>query len=449
MRAFALGIVSALLVGATAARAQEPATIPLETYTLPNGLRVTLAEDHSSQVVSVNVWYDVGSRDERPGRTGFAHLFEHMMFMGSANVKTGEHMSLIERAGGSLNASTAEDRTNYFNTVPSNRLNLALWLEADRMRSLQVTEANLDIQRKAVQEERRLRVDNPPYLKLVFEYQYAVADTTTCFPYAHSVIGSMSDLSAATLGDVQGFFDMYYKPNNASLVIAGDFEPAAAKRLVAQYFGGIPRGQEPPPITACNQPFDTGPARRTVTDVNATLPAVQHVYRTPDAASEDMPALELLASILGSGQSARLNQSLVRESKAATSAQVLLNALGLRRGPGTFTILAIAGTGVSADSLDRAVAAEIARVGTSGVTADELTKAQNMTRARLITERQTQFMRAEAIQRNALYFGAPDAVNAELQRYLDVTPADIQRVARRYLVPSNGLVFLVPTGPTS
>ncbi len=449
MRGFALGFLSATLVAMTTLGAQEPATIALESYTLPNGLRVTLAEDHSSQVVSVNVWYDVGSRDERPGRTGFAHLFEHMMFMGSANVKTGEHMSFIERAGGSMNASTAEDRTNYFNTVPSNRLNLALWLEADRMRSLRVTEANLDIQRKAVQEERRLRVDNPPYLKLVFEYQYAVADTANCFPYAHSVIGSMTDLSAATLDDVQGFFDQYYKPNNASLVIAGDFDPAEARRLVEQYFGAIPRGEDPPAIGACNQPFNTGQVRRTVTDVNATLPAVQHVYRVPDVGSDDMPALELLASILGSGQSSRFNRSLVRGSQSATAAQVLLNALGLRRGPGTFTILSIAGPGVSADSLDRALAAEIATVSANGVTAEELTKAQNMKRADLISERQTQFSRAEAIQRNALYFGSPDEVNAELQRYLGVTTADIQRVARRYLVPNNSLVFLATTGPTS
>src|SRR5690606_36177912 len=250
-----------LALSATVAGAQSPAPMALDSYPLPNGLNVVLADDHSAQVVAVDIWYDVGSRNERPGRTGFAHLFEHMMFMGSGNVKTGDHMALITEAGGSLNASTAEDKTNYYQTVPSNRLNLALWLEADRMRSLNVTDENLDIQRNAVQEERRLRVDNPPYLKLIFEYQYAVADSTNCFPYAHSVIGSMEDLNAASLDDVQDFFGTYYTPNNATLVIAGDFDPAEARELVEQYFGGIDRGPEPAPLAPCDQPYNTGQER--------------------------------------------------------------------------------------------------------------------------------------------------------------------------------------------
>ena len=435
----------ALLLTTTVAGAQTPAPIPIETYELPNGLTVVLAEDHSSQVVAVDIWYDVGSRNERPGRTGFAHLFEHMMFMGSKNVKTGDHMALIDAAGGSLNASTAEDRTNYYETVPSNRLNLALWLEADRMRSLNVNEENLNVQRNAVQEERRLRVDNPPYLKLIFEYQYAVADTTACFPYAHSVIGSMEDLSAASLDDVQQFFDTYYAPNNATLVITGDFNPDEAKRLVEQYFGGIPRGPAPPDLAPCNQPYNTGQVRRTVTDVDATLPAAQHVYRAPPSTSEDYPALELLASVLGSGQSSRLNRAVVREARAASGAQVLLNALGPRRGPGTFTILAISNGAATADSLDRLVADQVARVVNEGITAEELEKARNMMRAQLIYERQTAFGRAEAIQRNIMFGGSPQAINTELDKYLSVTLDDVQRVARKYLVPDNSLVFLATT----
>jgi len=417
----------------------------LDSYQLPNGLNVVLAEDHSAQVVAVDIWYDVGSRNERPGRTGFAHLFEHMMFMGSGNVKTGDHMALIDAAGGSLNASTAEDRTNYYETLPSNRLNLALWLEADRMRSLNVTDENLDIQRNAVQEERRLRVDNPPYLKLVFEYQYAVADTTACFPYAHSVIGSMEDLGAASLDDVQQFFNTYYAPNNATLVITGDFNPDEARSLVQQYFGGIPRGPAPPPLAACNQPYNTGQVRRTVTDVNATLPAVQHVYRAPATTSEDFPALELLASVLGDGQSSRLNRAIVREARAASASQVLLNALGPRRGPGTFTILTVSNGQANADSLDKLVATQIARVVSEGITPAELEKAQNMKRAQLIYERQTAFSRAEAIQRNIMFSGSPQAINNEIDAYLAVTLADIQRVAGKYLVPDNSFVFLATT----
>lgn len=437
-----------LLLSTTAASAaaQDPARLQLESYQLPNGLSVVLAQDNSAQVVAVNVWYDVGSRNERPGLTGFAHLFEHMMFMGSGNVETGQHMALIEGAGGVLNASTAEDRTNYFQVVPSNRMNLALWLEADRMRSLDVTDANLDIQRNAVQEERRLRVDNPPYLKLIFEYQYAVADSTSCFPYAHSVIGSMADLNAASLDDVQEFFATYYTPNNATLVIAGDFDPAEARALVEQYFGGIERGPDPPPTAACNQPYSTGQVTRTVDDVNATLPAVLQVYRAPPVTSDDYAALELLALIMGSGESSRMHRAVVREARAAAAVQVLFNALGLRRGPGTFSVLSIASGTVDADSLNTLVASQFASLAAEGVTAEELAKARNMTRATLIQERQTAMGRAEAIHRNVLFFGSPDAINEELARYERVTRADIQRVAQTYLVPANSMVFLAVPG---
>lgn len=437
-----------LFLTATTAVAQDPARLQLDSYELPNGLSVVLAQDNSAQVVAVNVWYDVGSRNERPGRTGFAHLFEHMMFMGSGNVETGQHMALIEGAGGMLNASTAEDKTNYFQVVPSNRMNLALWLEADRMRSLDVTDENLDIQRNAVQEERRLRVDNPPYLKLIFEYQYAVADSTNCFPYAHSVIGSMEDLNAASLDDVQDFFGTYYTPNNATLVIAGDFDTAEARELVEQYFGGIDRGPEPPPLAGCNQPFSTGQVTRTVDDVNATLPAVQHVYRAPPVASDDYPALELLQLVIGGGESSRMYRALVREARAATAVQVFFNALGVRRGPGTFTVLAIASASgeVEPDSLNTLLADQFATIAAEGITSEELTKAQNITRARLVQERQTAMGRAEAIHRNVLFHGSPDAINEELARYQRVTLQDIQRVAQTYLVPENSIVFLAVPG---
>src|ERR1043166_3545204 len=224
---------------------QEPARINLESYALPNGLQVILAPDHSSQVVAVDVWYHVGSRDEVRGRTGFAHLFEHMMFQGSEHVKKAEHFQLIERAGGSTNGSTAEDRTNFYESLPSNRLNLGLWLEAGRMRSLAVNDSNFSNQREAVKEERRLRVDNQPYASAIFEGMYALADSTSCFPYAHSIIGSMNDLNAAKTPDVKAFFDLYYTPNNATLTLVGDFDPAGTKRLIEQDFGAIPRGKEP------------------------------------------------------------------------------------------------------------------------------------------------------------------------------------------------------------
>lgn len=438
--------IPALAVGwlcvGTMLAAQEPGRIELESYHLPNGLHVVLAPSHDAQVVTVDVWYNVGSRNERPGRSGFAHLFEHMMFQGSANVKKGEHMQLVERAGGSMNGSTTEDRTNYYESVPSNRLNLALWLEADRMRSLAVTDTNLDNQRNAVQEERRLRVDNPPYTRIFYDDTYAAFDSTSCFPYAHSPIGSMADLDAAHTADVKAFFDEYYTPNNATLVITGDFQPANAKQLVDQYFGGVPRGADPPPVT-CAQPFDGGQVRRHIVDPKASLPAVAHVYRVPAYDDADMPALELLSAILGNGQSSRLNRELVRESRVAAGAQTVVNPFGPRRGPGIFLFFNIANQGVSPDSLDAQLARQIALVRSGGVTEEELTKARNMYRASTILQRQTSMSVAEALHRASMFLGSPEAVNGELDRYMKVTVEDVKRVADRYLRPENSLVLTV------
>ena len=442
MRRLTSALAGGLLLAGGVLHAQEPGRIQTETYTLPNGLTVVLAEDHSAQVVAVDVWYDVGSRNERPGRSGFAHLFEHMMFQGSENVEKGAHMQLLERAGASFNGSTTEDRTNYFQAVPSNRLNLALWLEADRMRSLAITPENLDNQTEAVKEERRLRVDNPPYARVIFEETYTAFDSTTCFPYAHSVIGSMADLDAADTADVQQFFDMYYAPNNATLVISGDFQPAEARRLVEQYFGGIERGPAPPPVQ-CEQPFDTGEQRRHVVDAKANLPAVFHVYRVPAYDDADMAALELLSTILGQGESSRLNRALARDAKAAAAAQALLNPFGPRRGPGIMLFFTIANQGVGTDSLDKLLAAAIARVGAEGVTAQELTKAQNGVRANLILQRQTALNTAEALQTAKMFLGSADAVNGMLDRYMKVTVDDIKRVAAKYLRPDNSLILTV------
>src|SRR3989441_1966626 len=245
---------------------------------LPNGLRVIYSEDHSTPIVSVDVWYNTGSRNERPGRSGFAHLFEHMMFEGSAHVKKGQHFQLISRAGGSENGSTAEDRTNYYETVPSNRLNLALWLEADRMRSLTITDENFHNQRETVKEERRLRVDNQPYSPAFIDGMTWPFDSAGCFAYAHTVIGSMDDLNAAQLPDVRAFFDTFYAPNNATLVVVGDFKPLELRRYVNQYFSEIPRHREPPPVR-CTARLSPGIQRREVTDVHANLPAVLRIYR--------------------------------------------------------------------------------------------------------------------------------------------------------------------------
>ena len=421
--------------------AQAPRTA-IDSYTLPNGLRVHLVEDHSSQVVAVNLWYDVGSRNEVPGRTGFAHLFEHMMFQGSANAPKGEHMTRIGNAGGSLNGSTRADVTNYYEWLPSNRLNLALWLEADRMRALAITPENLRNQQEAVKEERRLRFDNQPYTGALVDRLPTLWDAQGCFAYSHSLIGSMDDLNAAKVEDVKAFFDLYYAPNNATLVIVGDFKPAEAKALIAQYFSDIPRGQAPPPVR-CEQGLGTAARREVVPDRNATLPAVLMAFRIPAVNHADYPALELLGTIVGGGESSRFNRALVRDAKVALAAQALVNPFGPTRGPGAWAALAIANQGVAADSAEARLTAELARVRAEGVSEAEVTKAKNAYRFGKVSERQQALPFAEAVHFAALFLGDVRAVDTDLDRYDAVTAADIRRVADRYLRPENSLTLVI------
>lgn len=449
MRPFtaAYAFVAALALAAPLAQAQEPRPLRLETYTLENGLKVVLAEDHSTQVVAVNVWYDVGSRNERSGRTGFAHLFEHMMYQGSQNVAKGAHMSLLEQAGSQgFNGSTSEDRTNYYQPLPSNRLNLGLWLEADRMRSLQITDTNFTNQREAVKEERRLRVDNQPYMGALFEQSYGSIDSASCFPYSHSIIGSMDDLNAARTPDVQEFFNLYYAPNNAVLVVSGDFEPAETKRIVQQYFGDIPRGQTPPPVQ-CTPRFGVGARRRHVFDAKANLPATIRIYTVPAYDHADYPALELLAMILGDGQSSRLTRALQRDAKVAVATPTFVNPFGPRRGPGQFMLWALANQGVNVDSLDRMLAAQVALVVSGGVSEEELSKVKNSYRASTIMSRTTPLDVSDAVHVANLFLGSPEAVNTSFARYMRITVDDIKRVAATYLVPQNSYTLIITSEP--
>jgi zinc protease len=435
------GLLAGLPLAAPAAaqQAAQAGDIQFETYRLDNGLRVILAPDPGATAVAVNLWYDVGSRHERPGRSGFGHLFEHLMFQGSQNVERGQHMQLVQRAGGSLNASITEDRTNYFQTVPAHQYNLALWLEADRMRSLQVTHENMRREIEVVKEERRLRIDNAPYGRAQLQaFSYAVYDSTNCFPYAHSVIGSMEDLDAAQLEDVQQFFNTYYAPNNATLTLVGNFDAQEARGLIQQHFGGIQRGTQPPPVQ-CTEPFRHLPVRQTVQDPNARLPAVYMSYGAVPAGHADSYALALLGSIIGTGESSRLHQRLVRAEQAAVSASA---GASLRRGPGLFLVLTIANQGVDVARLEQLIDEEVQRVRTQGVTADELEKAKNRYRANAVFGRQTVMGRAEALQWHNHFLGDPAAIRTDLQRYMAVTAADIQRVANQYLTPQNRAVII-------
>jgi zinc protease len=430
-------ILLASAVWATTGAAQE--RYRFETYTLPNGLRVILSEDHSSAVVAINLWYDVGSRNERPTRSGFAHLFEHMMFEGSANVAKGEHMQLLERAGADFNGTTNEDRTAYFETLPANRFNLGLWLEADRMRSLAITDDNFENQRETVKEERRLRVDNQPYGRAFTDGVTLPYDSTGCFGYAHTVIGSMDDLNAAETKDVQAFFDLYYAPNNAVLAVVGDFNPATAKRLIEQYFGDIPRNERPPRVT-CDHTYNAGAKRRTYKDEHANLPAVLVLYRVPAHGERSTYPLSLLSTALGQGESSRLHRSLVRDARTALQAAAGIDS---RRGPSVFLTFAVANQGVSADSLERQLHAEVARIVADGITADELEKAKNAHKTGQVFGRQRAMGLASSLLHYAFYHDSIDEINTDLDRYMEVTLDDVRAATARYLVPENSYTLVV------
>jgi len=440
----ALGVLFALgLLGPQhATQTEAQSSIPFSSYTLENGLHVILSPDPQATGVAVNLWYRVGSRNERPGRSGFGHLFEHLMFQGSENVREGEHFQFVERAGGNLNASITEDRTNYFQTVPPDRMNLALWLEADRMRSLRITEENMKREVEVVKEERSLRIDNAPYGTSQLDAGfYASYNPETCFAYAHSVIGSPEDLDAAELVDVQEFFNLYYAPNNATLTVVGAFDEAEARMLIESYFGSIPRGSEPPEI-GCDTPFSHLPVARRIQDANAQLPAVWLSYGTVARSHPDAPALDVLASILGGGESSRLNQRVVRTEQAALQSAAFHNA---RLGPGILQVVGIANMGVNAEALLALLDEEIARLVAEGVTEAEVSRARNQARASLILGRQSVMGRAEALQTANHFLGSPEAVDRAVESLAAVSAADVHRVAREYLNPNRrATIFTLP-----
>ena len=441
VRGLACILALSLAGGPAAAQQAAPAAgrIAYESYSLPNGLTVVFSQDHTVPVVTVNVWYHSGSANERARRSGFAHLFEHMMFQGSANVKKSEHMQLVERAGGNMNGSTNNDRTNYYETLPSNRLNLGLWLEADRMRSLAITQETFENQRSTVKEERRLGVDNQPYAKAMQDAMTMPFDSTACFAYAHTVIGDMADLDSARVEDVQAFFHQYYAPNNAVLAVVGDFDPAEARRLIQQYYGDIPRVSDPPAAT-CEMRFGTGARRFEVTDNNANLPAVAVVYKAPAVSHEDAPALELLTSILSDGESGRLNLRLVRGERAAMQSGGFAD---LRRLAGILMFYGLNNQGIETARVERLLAEELDRVRNDSIPQAELTKAQNQYRAGAIRQLQTGMGVAETLQNALWYLGSLEAANQDVQRHLAVTTADLRRVAQRYLAPENRLTVII------
>ena len=408
--------------------------IPIETFTLPNGLRVVLSEDHTAPIVAVNLWYHVGSANERAGRTGFAHLFEHMLFQGSQDVGANEHFEIVQRAGGTLNGSTWLDRTNYFETVPSNQLELALWLEANRMGWLlpAMTQQKLDTQRDVVQNERRWSMDNQPY-GTWWERLPALAFPVG-HPFHHSLIGSMADLDAASLDDVAHFFATYYTPDNAVLSIAGDFNRQEAVAMVERHFGAIPRGGPKPPLADMYVSDTFGGSLREVVPDDVMLPRLFMVFRTPLFGSDGYYAASVAGAILGLKKGSRLHRSLVREQQVAAEAQAFT--YDLTKGSDLLVVDVTARPETSIEQLERAVHGEIDRM-CEGVTPAEVARAVTLIETELVTALQSAGERADRLSMFATYFGDPSLVNRQTDRYRAVTVEQVNAFARERLIPEN------------
>ena len=440
-----LALVLAVSLAAQAPRSQSGAAaqspkLAFQEFKLKNGLRVILSEDHSAPTYSICVTYNVGSRNERPGRTGFAHLFEHMMFQGSENVGKGEHFILVLNNGGNMNGTTNTDRTNYFQTLPANQLDLGLFLEADRMRSLVINQANLDNQRNAVQEERRLGIDNQPYGR---SFELIDATAYDNFAYKHSTIGSMEDLNAATVQDVAEFFRVYYAPNNAVLTLVGDFNAQDALARIRKHFEGIP-AQSAPPEPDMAEPEQTGERRATVDDGFARLARVDIVYKIPQGNTPDWYALSVTGQILGSGQSSRLYQRLVRGQEVATSAS---SGAQSRRGPSLFQVNVMLRPGRTPAEAEQLVYEEIEKLKNEPVADWELEKVRMTIRRFRVQGLSSTLGRAIQLGQLAVYFNDPNLINTSEEKYAGVTKEDIQRVARTFLKDMNRTVITTVPKP--
>ena len=461
LRYFAVSLLclAAANAGAQAGKYGQPGKSPelridYTKETLPNGLTVLYHVDHSTPVAAVLLWYNVGSKMEQPGKTGFVHLFEHMMFKGSKNVADGQHFALLEAAGGragaDINGTTSWDRTNYFEQIPSNQLELALWLESDRMGTLTetLTQAKLDNQREVVKNERRQSVDNQPYgtwLEKTGEALFPAGH-----PYHHSVIGSMTDLSNASVTDVRNFFKTYYAPNNAVLVVAGDIDVPQAKAMVRKYFGPIPPGPVAPPLANMRVPATVGQEQRSVVqDAQAPAPAIYVAYRVSSAKDPRAPVISLLGDIMGGGRSSRLYDALVRRQQVATN--VAGFNFGLADGADMLVFIATGKPGSNPDSLEKAMLVELA--GASSFTQPELDRARASERFAFVDGLQTTGGfggRADRLAEGWTFFHDPDHVNKVLGEFDRVTLADLNAVARDRLVPTNrSILVYVPAKKTA
>lgn len=439
----ALAALLALGGPATAADKAEalkvtPPKLAFTEHQLGNGLKVVLHEDHSVPAVNLQVLYRVGSKDERKGRSGFAHLFEHIMFKGSANVAPEEHKNFISSIGGRYNATTDFDRTLYFQTFPSNYLERLLWMEADRMRSLNVSDENFKSERDVVKEERRLRIDNPPFGRL---FEVVLDNTYTTHPYKILPIGSIEDLDAATIEDVRDFHKIYYVPNNATLVVSGDFDSAQTLKWIEKYFADIPKGAEIPRQIP-QEPAQTSERRLTDYHANTPLPVVVLTYHVPEAGHPDLYPLEVASNILSAGESSRLYKKMVYEKQMAIAAGGQAFVL---EDPGVFFFFSILQGGQKPEDVEKTFQEEIDRLKNEPVSAEELAKSKNQLISGLVFGRDTVQDKGEAIAYASAILGDTSLVNRQLAEYQKVTAEDIRRVAQKYFTSGNRtVVYMLP-----
>lgn len=407
--------------------------IKFEEFTLDNGLHVILHKDNSTPIVAVTVMYHVGAKNEKPGRSGFAHFFEHLLFEGTENIERGEFMSMVKAAGGTLNANTTQDRTFYYEVLPSNQLELGLYMESERMLHAKIDSVGVETQREVVKEEKRQRIDNVPYMSFSEEiFKRAFKE----HPYRWTTIGSMEDLNAAQLGEFMEFYKEYYVPNNATLSIAGDIDIEETKELVKKYFSEIPKGKEPyrPNI---EEPALKAEVRDTVYD-NIQLPAVFQAYRMPGQGTDDYYALNMLTTLLSGGPSARLQKRLVDKEQKALQIAAFPYAL---EDYGLFISLGLVNTGVPLDELEAAMNEEFEKVKTELVSEKEFQKVKNQIESDFVSSNSTVAGIAESLANYHVYFGDANLINTEIERYNKVTREDLRRVAQKYLNPENRVVL--------